>query len=186
VFSKGYSGKRATAFARHVQTWQPLDTSKWMPAAPPELCHRYYRRTQTVRLRWQSEKTRRFKHALLIWALMDGERLHVSPLYDQRARIENEIKADQAGLLLPRRRKKHWHAQHALGLLTDLAPNILAWTPRFWAPEPALSDVGIYCIVNEILPIPGKPSCDERGLVKWRLQVTHPLAKPVLSGLSRR
>lgn len=185
VLSKGYSGKRATAFARHVRTWQQLDTYKWITAAPPDLCHRYYRRTQTVMLRWQSEKTRRFKHALLICSLMDRDLLHVSHLYDQRASIENEIKADKAGLLLPRRRKKHWHAQQALVLLTDLAHNILAWTRRFWAPEPALGDVGIYFIVNEILPIPGKLSFDERGLVKLRLQVTHPLAKPVLSGLSR-
>jgi hypothetical protein len=185
VLSKGYSGKRATAFARHVRTWQQLDTYTWITAAPPDLCHRYYRRTQTVMLRWQSEKTRRFKHALLICSLMDRDLLHVSHLYDQRASIENEIKADKAGLLLPRRRKKHWHAQQALVLLTDLAHNILAWTRRFWAPEPALGDVGIYFIVNEILPIPGKLSFDERELVKLRLQVTHPLAKPVLSGLSR-
>lgn len=116
---------------------------------------------------------------------MDRDLFHVSHLYDQRARIENELKADKAGLLLPRRRKKHWHAQQALVLLTHLAHNILAGTRRFWAPEPVLGDVGISCIVNEILPLPGKLSFDERALVKLRLQVTHPLAKPVLSGLSR-
>jgi hypothetical protein len=99
-----------------VQTWQQLDTSKWITAAPPDLCHRYYRRTQTVILRWQSEKTRRFKPALLLCSLMNRDLLHVSHVYDQRASLENAIKADQAGLLLPRRRQKHWHAQQALVL----------------------------------------------------------------------
>jgi hypothetical protein len=38
--------------------------------------------------------------------------------------VENEIKADTGGLLLPRRRKKHLNAQEALVLLADLAHNI--------------------------------------------------------------
>ena len=185
VLSKGYSGNRAAAVARDVRPWQQLDTYKWMASAPTSLWCRYYRRTPTVVLRWQSERTRRFKHALLICSLLDRDLLHVSRLYDERASIENEIKADKSGLLLPRRRKKHWNAQQALVLLTDLAHNILAWTRRFWVPEPERGDAGIYFIVNEILPIPGKLSFADRRLVTWRLQATHPLAKPVLSGLAR-
>lgn len=185
VLSKGYSGKRAAAFARHVRRWQQLDTYKWIAPAPASLTGHYYRRTQTAVLRWQSERTKRFKHALVICSLLDHDLIQVSRLYDARASIENEIKADKAGLLLPRRRKKHWHAQEALVLLTDLAHNILAWTRRFWAPEPELGDVGIYFIVNEILPLPGKLSFADGRLVKVRLQSTHPLAKPVLSGLAR-
>jgi hypothetical protein len=185
VLSKGYSSKRAAVLARHVRRWQQLDTYKWIAPAPASLACHYYRRTQTAVLRWQSERTKRFKHALLICSLVDHDLVQVSRLYDARAGIENEIKADKAGLLLPRRRKKHLNAQEALVLLTDLAHNILAWTRRFWAPEPELGDVGIYFIVNEILPLPGKLSFDDRRLVKVRLQATHPLAKSVLSGLSR-
>ena len=70
-------------------------------------------------------------------------------------------------------------------LLTDLAPNILAWSRRFWAAEPEIGNVGIYFIINEILPIPGKLMFQNRQLAKVRLQATHPLAKPVLSCLSR-
>ena len=185
VLSKGYSGKRAAAFARCVWQWQQLDTYKWIAPAPISLACHYYRRTQTVVLRWQSERTKRFKYALLICSLVDRDLVQVSHLYDQRAGIENEIKADKSGLLLPRRRKKHLNAQEVLVLLTDLAHNILAWTRQFWAPEPAIGNVGIYFIVNTILPIPGKLSFNDRQLVKLRLQATHPLAKPVLSGLSR-
>ena len=136
-------------------------------------------------LRWQHPKSRRFKYALLITSLWDRDLVHVSDLYDDRARIENEIKADKGGLLLPRRRKKHVTAQEALVLLTDLAHNILSWTRRFWAAQPDLGDVGLYCIINEILTIPGKLLFHDRHLVKLRLKATHPLAKPVLACLSR-
>lgn len=185
VLTKGYSGKRAAAVARHVRRWQQLDTYKWIAPAPSPLARRYYRRTQTSVLRWQNDKTKRFKHALLICSVGDRDLVQISHVYDERAGIENEIKADKAGLLLSRRRKQHWNAQETLVLVTDLAHNILAWTRRFWAAEPAIGNVGIYFIVNEILPIPGKLNFNGDQLVKVRLQASHPLAKPVLAGLSR-
>jgi Transposase DDE domain group 1 len=185
VLGKGYSSKRAVAFARQVRRWQQLDRGKWIAPVPPHLCCRYYRRTQMVMLRWQHPRRRRFKYALLITSLCDYDLRQLSELYDDRARIENEIKADKGGLLLPRRRKKHLHAQEALVLLTDLAHNILAWTRRFWSAQPALGDVGLYCIINEILTIPGKLLLQDRQLVKLRLKATHPLAKPVLACLAR-
>ena len=61
------------------------------------------------------------------WVNLDG----LSHLYDERARIETEIKADKGGLLLPKRRKKQFEVQEALILLTDLAHNILAWSRDF-------------------------------------------------------
>jgi Transposase DDE domain group 1 len=184
VLSKGYSSKRAVTFARQVRHWQQLDRGKWIAPAPTHLCCRYYRRTQTVMLRWQHPRSRRFKYALLISSLCDLDLVYVSALYDDRARIENEIKADKGGLLLPRRRKKHLNAQEALVLLTDLAHNIFAWTRRFWATQPDLGDVGLYFIINEILTIPGKLLFHDRQLVKLRLKATHPLAKPVLACLA--
>lgn len=183
--SKGKSGKRAAAFARQVKQWQQLEEDKWIALAPRSLCHRYSRRTQTVMLRWYNPRSRQFKHALLICSLMDYDLIQISQLYDDRASIENEIKADKAGLLLPRRRKKQLNAQEALVLLTDLAHNILAWTRHFWAAQPEIGDIGIYSIVNKIMPIPGKVMFEDDQLVKVRLQATHPLAKPVLACLSR-
>lgn len=185
ILCKGYSGKRAAAVARRISDWQELGPQRWLAAPPAEFIPHYYRRTQTVALRWQSQKTERYKHALLICSLLDRDLAEITLLYDDRAGIENEIKADKGGLLLPRRRKKQLHAQEALMLLTDLAHNILAWTRPFWAVEPMLGDVGIYFIVNEILPIPGKIMFQDQRLAKVRLKATHPLAKPVLSSLSR-
>jgi hypothetical protein len=66
-----------------------------------------------------------------------------------------------------------------------LAHNILAWSRHFWTAAPAIGDIGIYGIVNKIMPIPGKLTFKDQRLIKVRLLATHPLAKPVLASLSR-
>jgi hypothetical protein len=185
VLSNHKSSKRASLIASQVDTWYPLDDRKWVAKVPQFLCHRYYRRTQTVVLCWYNSKSNTFKHALLVCSLLDVDLFEISHLYDERARIETEIKADKGGLLLPKRRKKQFEAQEALILLTDLAHNILAWSRDFWAAEAKIGDLGIYGIVNKIMMIPGKLTFEDGKLVKARLQATHPLAKPVVSCLSR-
>ena len=57
-----------------------------------------------------------FKHALFICSLLDLDLFEISHLYDERASMENEIKADKGGLLLPKRRKKQLEAQEAFVL----------------------------------------------------------------------
>ena len=185
VFSKHKSSKRASLIASQIDDWHPLNDQKWVANVPKPLCHRYYRRTQTVVLCWYNTKSHVFKHALLICSLLNLNLLQISHLYDERACIETEIKADKGGLLLPKRRKKQFEAQEALILLTDLAHHILAWSRHFWAAEAKIGDLGIYGIVNKIMTIPGKLRFEDGKLVKARLQATHPLAKPVVSCLSR-
>jgi Transposase DDE domain group 1 len=185
VLSKHKSSKRASLIASQIDEWYPLDDRKWIAEVPKPLCHPYYRRTQTAVLCWYNPKSNVFKHALLICSLLDLDLFEISHLYDERASMENEIKADKGGLLLPKRRKKQLEAQEALGLLTDLAHNIVAWSRDFWAAEPKIGDLGLYGIVNKIMTIPGKLTFEEGKLVKARLQATHPLAKPVVSCLSR-
>ncbi len=185
VVSKHKSSKRASLIASQIDEWHPLDDRKWVANVPQSLCHRYYRRMQTSVLRWYNPKSNVFKHALLVCSLLDLDLLQISHLYDERASIENEIKADKGGLLLPKRRKKQFEAQEALVLLTDLAHNILAWSRDFWVAEAKIGDLGIYGIVNKIMMIPGKLTFQDGQLVTVRLQATHPLAKPVVSCLSR-
>ena len=185
VLSKHKSSRRASLIASQVDVRYPLDDRKWVAKVPQSLCHRYYRRTQTVLLCWYNPKRDMFKHALLVCSLLDLDLFEISDLYDERASIETEIKADKGGLLLPKRRKKQFEAQEALVLLTDLAHNILAWSRDFWSAEAKIGDLGIYGIVNKIMMIPGKLTFEDGKLVKARLQATHPLAKPVVSCLSR-
>jgi hypothetical protein len=185
VLSKHKSSKRASLLASQVDQWHPLGDRKWIAEIPKPLCHRYYRRTQTAVLCGYHPKSHVFKHALLVCSLLDLDLFEISHLYDERASMENEIKADKGGLLLPKRRKKQFEAQEALVLLTDLAHNILAWSRDFWAAEAQIGDLGIYGIVNKIMMIPGKLTFEDGKLVKARLQATHPLAKPVIACLSR-
>jgi hypothetical protein len=185
VLSKHKSSKRASLIASQIDEWHSLDDRKWIAEVPKSLCHRYYRRTQTSVLCWYNPKSNAFKHALLICSLLDLDLFQMSHLYDERASMENEIKADKGGLLLPKRRKKQLEAQEALVLLTDLAHNIFAWSRDFWSVEPEIGNFGIYSIVNKIMTIPGKLTFRDGELVKVRLQATHPLAKPVVSCLSR-
>jgi hypothetical protein len=185
ILSKHKSSKRASLIASQIDEWHSLDDRKWVAEVPKSLRHRYYRRTQISVLCWYNPKSNVFKHALLVCSLLDLDLFQISHLYDKRAIIENEIKADKGGLLLPKRRKKQLEAQEALVLLTDLAHNIFAWSRNFWAAEPKISDLGIYGIVNKIMMIPGKLTFQDGKLVKARLQATHPLAKPVVSCLSR-
>ena len=185
VLSKHKSSKRASLIASQIDEWYPLDDRKWVAKVPKPLCHRYYRRTQTVVLCWYNTKSKVFKYALLVCSLLDLDLFEINHVYDERARMETEIRADKDGLLLPKRRKKQLEAQEALILLTDLAHNILAWSRDFWAAEAKISGLGVYGIVNKIMMIPGKLTFEEGKLVKARLQATHPLAKPVVSCLSR-
>jgi hypothetical protein len=185
VLCKHKSSKRASLIASQIDEWHPLDDRKWIAEASKLLCHRYYRRTQTSVLCWYNSRRDVFKYALLICSLLDLDLFQIGHLYDERASMENEIKADKGGLLLPKRRKKQLEAQEALVLLTDLAHNILAWSRDFWSLEPKIGNLGIYGIVNKIMMIPGKLTFQDGELVKVRLQSTHPLAKPVVFCLSR-
>jgi hypothetical protein len=70
-------------------------------------------------------------------------------------------------------------------LLTDLAHNLLAWTRDWIFRDSPLADAGIYRIVKELSPIPGKVMVEKGQIVKLRLKTSHPLAKPMLACLTR-
>ena len=63
VLTKGYSGKRAKAFAQVVPWWEALRPGeRWIAPAPTAL--RYDRRTQTAVLKWKTAQGT-YKHSLL-------------------------------------------------------------------------------------------------------------------------
>jgi Transposase DDE domain group 1 len=183
VLAKGYSGKRANAFARVVACWEELRAGeRWIAPAPQPL--RYYRRTQTAVLKWKTEQGT-YGHSLLTTSLMEYSLATLAEVYDDRAAIEAEIKADKGGLQLHRRRKRRLAAQEALALLTDLAHNLLAWTRGWMCRDSPFADAGIYRIVKELFPIPGKVTVKAGQIVKLRLKESHPLARPMLACLTR-
>jgi hypothetical protein len=183
VLAKGYSGKRANAFARAVTRWEELRAGeRWIAPAPLPL--RYYRRTQTIVVKWKTEQGR-YGHSLLTTSLREHSLAALAETYDARAAIEAEIKADKGGLQLHRRRKQRLPAQEALVLVTDLAHNLLAWTRGWMFCDSPFAEAGIYRIVKELLPIPGKVTLQGGQLVKLRLKESHPFARPMLACLTR-
>jgi hypothetical protein len=115
------------------------------------------------------------EHALAALAEADAD----------RAASEAELKAETGGLQLHRRRKQRLAAQAALVLLTDLAHHLLAWTREWIFRDSPVVEAGIYRMVKERLPIPGKVVVEEGHLVKCRLKTSHPLAQPMLVCLAR-
>ncbi len=179
ILTKGYSGKRANAFAKMITHWDEVSSGKWIaPAVNPI---KYSRKTKTIVVRFKSEKGK-IKHCLIISSLLSFTSLEQVDFYDDRAAIEIEIKADKGSLNLPKRRKRNLYAQEALVLLTDLAHNIVGWTRPIWANEPYLNG-GTEFIMKKIFEIPGKAMFDENELIKLRLKASHPFAKPVLKCL---
>jgi Transposase DDE domain group 1 len=183
VLATGYRGKRATAFARAVPRWEELRAGeRWMAPAPTLL--RYYRRTQSAVLKWKTDQDT-YRHSVWTTSLMEHSLAALVAAYDDRTAIEAAMKAAKGGLQLHRRRKRRLAAQEALVLLTDLAHNLLAWTREWIFRDSPFADAGIYRMVKELLPIPGKVVVEEGHIVKLRLKASHPLAKPMLACLTR-
>lgn len=152
--------------------------------APAPMLLRYDRRTQTAVLQWKTEQDTS-RHRLLITSVMEYSWAALAEVYDDRAAIEAELQADKGGLQLHRRRKQRLAAQEALVLLTDLAHHLLAWTREWIFRDSPFADAGIYRMVKELLPIPGKVMVTEGQSVKLRLKASHPLAQPMLRCLAR-
>jgi hypothetical protein len=183
VLAKGYRGKRAQACARAVPPWEELRPgARWMAPAPMPL--RYDRRTQTAVVKWKTEPDTS-RHSLLITSLLEHSLAALAEVYDERAAIAAELKADTGGLQLHRRRQQRLAAQEALVLRTALAHNLLAWTREWIFRDSPFADAGIHRMVKDLLPIPGKVVIEEGRLVKLRLKTSHPLAKPMLVCLAR-
>jgi hypothetical protein len=183
VLAKGYRGKRANAFARAVARWGELRAGE-RGIAPAPLPLHYYRRPQTAVVKWKTEQGR-YGHSLLTTSLLEHSLVALAEADDDRAAIEAESKAEKGGLQLHRRRKRRLAAQEALVLLTDFAHNLLAWSGYWMFRDSPCADAGIYRIVKELFPLPGKVTVHGGQLVKLRLKESHPRARPMLACLTR-
>jgi hypothetical protein len=185
VLAKGYSGKRALAYANRVPTADWVEVrpgQRWLAWSPRQLALGHATRTLVVR--WLTPRAG-FKHALYITTLCDWPLTDIANLYDDRGGMEVEIQTDKAGLLVARRRKHHWAAQEMLILLNDWAHNLLAWFRACALPNSRFADFGPKRIIRDLFTIPGQAVVDGKDLVELRLQAAHPYAAEIADSLER-
>ena len=175
ILAKGYNSRRAQKVVRQVpaEAWQSVRENKWVALVPNGV--RYARRTQTLALRWLTEKGGE-RCALLIHTLLDESPLQVVAYYDARGGMESEIKQDKLGLQLIRRRKHRWNAQEAWVIITDLAHNLLTWTHDWMWQGSRFETWGHLRLVQDVLNMPGYLVFKGTKLEKVALHRDHPFA----------
>jgi len=174
LIAKGYSGKRAAAYARQVRHWIEVQPGeKWVALSPVQLA--FPVPTQTVAVRWLTPK-RRWRHALYITTDLNATPVEVVETYDDRGAGEVEIQTDHMGLLLRRRRKRSFAAQEMLVLLNDLAHNWLAWLHAWVLQDTPFKSFGPKRIIRDLLSIPGEADIVNDELIELRLKASHPYA----------
>jgi hypothetical protein len=175
ILTKGYNSRRAQKVVRQIpaDAWQSVRANKWVAVATQGV--RYARRTQTLALRWLTEKSDE-RCALLIHTLLDETPLQVVADYDARGGMESEIKQDKLGLQLIRRRKQCWNAQEAWVIITDLAHNLHTWSHDWMWMDSPFETWGHLRLVQDVLNIPGYLVFKGTKLEKVALQRDHPFA----------
>ena len=184
ILAKGYNSRRAQKVVRQVpaEAWQSVRENKWVALVPNSV--RYARRTQTLALRWLTEKGAE-RCALLIHTFLDESPLQVVALYDARGGMESEIKQDKLGLQLIRRRKHRWDAQETWVIVTDLAHNLLTWTHDWMWLGSRFETWGHLRLVQDVLNIPGYLVFKGAKLEKVALHRDHPFAGEMQECLAR-
>jgi hypothetical protein len=184
VLAKGYSGKRAVAYARRLAPADWLEVApgrRWLAWSPVQVNLGWP--TRTVAVRWLTPA--RYKHALYITTLCDLTLTEIADLYDDRGGVEVEIQTDKMGLLLARRRKRRFAAQEMLILLNDWAHNLLAWFRTQALLGSRFADFGPKRIIRDLLTIPGEAIIVDDELIELRLKASHPYAAEMTHCLDR-
>ena len=183
LIAKGYSGKRAAAYAQRVKRWTEIRPGeRWVARSPVQLV--FPMPTQTIVVRWLTLK-RRFRHALYIATDLDATPVEVAEAYDDRGAGEVEIQTDHMGLLLRRRRKRGFAAQEMLVLLNDLAHNWLAWLHAWVLKDSPFEGFGPKRIIRDLFTIPGEAVIVNDELIELSLKASHPYAAAMVEVLER-
>jgi len=183
LVAKGYSGKRAAAFARQIRDWTQIQSeSRW--SAPAVHPIRYGRKTQTGVRRWRTQQGA-FKHALLISTLVTWTPEEVDRAYDLRAQVEVELKGDKDGLGMEHRQKRSFAAQEALVILTDTAHNLVSWLKPWMLEDTSAAKWGPKRMIRDFFQVPGRLVFDGDRLVQASFLQTHPSAPLLVEGFPR-
>jgi hypothetical protein len=185
VLAKGYSGKRASAYARRVKkaNWREVEPGRrWLAWSPIQL--EFGRPTHTVAVRWLTPKGQ-YRHALYITTLTELDLLDIADLYDDRGKVEVEIQTDKYGLLVAHRRKHRFVAQEMLILLNDWAHNFLAWFHAQALAQSRFAAFGPKSIIRDLFTIPTQATMVNHKLLELYFKQSHPYANEMADCLTR-
>src|SRR5919202_1038388 len=183
VTTKFKSTGRVKKVVRAIQAWQPTASPGREVAVVPEPV-RLAKPTLQYAVRTPSKEPAGYHYAVLVTSRVDLPMQAVVDRYDGRAAMEAENKSDKHGLGLGVLRKRKLAAQQMLGLLGQLAHNVLIWA-RTWLAEgaPRVASLGIVRLVREVWAIPGRVKLVGAQVQGVRLCALHPRARDVCAGL---
>src|SRR5919202_967674 len=184
VTTKFKSTGRVKKVVRAIQAWQPTASPGREVAVVPEPV-RLAKPTLQYAVRTPSkEQAEGYHYAVLVTSRVDLPMPAAVDRYDGRAAMEAEIKSDKHGLGLGVVRKRKLAAQQLLGLLGQLAHNVLIWA-RTWLAEgaPRVASLGIVRLVRDVWAIPGRVKLVGAQVQGVRLCELHPRARDVCAGL---
>jgi hypothetical protein len=184
VTTKFKSSGRVKKLVRPIQAWQPTASPGRDVARVPAPV-RLVKPTVQYAVRTPSkEQADGYQYAVLVTSRVDLPMQAAVDRYDGRAAMEADIKSDKHGLGLGVVRKRKLAAQELLGLLGQLAHNVLIWA-RGWlaAGAPRLAPLGIVRLVRDVWAIPGRVKLVGAQVRRVRLCALHPRARDVCAGL---
>jgi hypothetical protein len=122
---------------------------------------------------------------LRVGLLLELDPSRIAKLYDGRGGMEADIKGDERGLGIEKRRKKGFWAQEALVLLAQLAHNLLVWFKRWFLRGTRAAGLGVERSVRDVLAMPAEVRVGRRK-VSLKLPTLHPWARAVAEGIGAR
>jgi hypothetical protein len=184
VTTKFKSSGRVKKLVRPITAWQATASPGREVAAVPfpvplaKPTAQYAVRTPST------EKPDGYQYAVLVTSRVELPLLAAVDRYDGRAAMEADLKSDKHGLGLGVLRKRKLAAQQMLGLLGQLAHNVLIWA-RGWLADgaPRLATFGIVRLVREVWAVPGRIKLVGDQVQRVRLCALHPRAPDVCRGL---
>ena len=182
VLSKGFSGKRANALARHVVRWDPYDAQCQLGRVYPTFD--LGRPVDVlVKRRWQKEQ---WRHSYYVSTLTFPSKRAFMHRYNQRGAAEIEqFRNDKQGLGLSARHKQKLEAQKALVLLNDICHNLLADFRHRGLVDSPFSQWGAKRIVRDLLAIPGRLYLADGQLKRIELLDAHPYTDDLIICLQK-
>ena len=184
VTTKFKSTSRVKKLVQAVQDWQPTTNPGREVALVPQPVALSKPTVQYAVRTPSKEQAAGYHYAVLVTSRVDLPLQAAVDRYDGRAAMEADLKSDKHGLGLGVLRKRKLAAQQMLGLLGQLAHNVLIWA-RTWlaADAPRLAALGIVRLVRDVWAIPGRVNVVGAQVRRVRLCALHPRARDVCRGL---